>query len=76
VAPLLNCDVEYLGELTTDEKYALLGGATALHNPTRNATASPYGPDTTEAAEPRPTNRPPTAPWSRPVAVRATFTSE
>jgi glycosyltransferase involved in cell wall biosynthesis len=33
VAPLLNSDVEYLGELNTDEKYKLLGGATAMLNP-------------------------------------------
>jgi glycosyltransferase involved in cell wall biosynthesis len=33
VAPLLGSDVEYLGELDTDEKYQLLGGATALLNP-------------------------------------------
>jgi glycosyltransferase involved in cell wall biosynthesis len=33
VAPLLTSDVEYLGELNTDEKYTLLGGATAMLNP-------------------------------------------
>jgi glycosyltransferase involved in cell wall biosynthesis len=33
VAPLLDSDVEYLGELNSTEKYALLGGATALLNP-------------------------------------------
>jgi glycosyltransferase involved in cell wall biosynthesis len=33
VAPLLTSDVEYLGELNTDEKYKLLGGATAMLNP-------------------------------------------
>ncbi|HEY2668854.1 MAG TPA: glycosyltransferase family 4 protein [Rugosimonospora sp.] len=33
VSPLLNSDIEYLGELSTDEKYQLLGGATALLNP-------------------------------------------
>jgi glycosyltransferase involved in cell wall biosynthesis len=33
VAPLLNSEVEYLGELNTEEKYKLLGGATAMLNP-------------------------------------------
>jgi glycosyltransferase involved in cell wall biosynthesis len=33
VAPLLTSDVEYLGELNTDEKYQLLRGASALLNP-------------------------------------------
>ncbi|GIH15824.1 glycosyltransferase family 4 protein [Rugosimonospora africana] len=33
VAPLLGGDVEYVGELAATEKYALLGGATALLNP-------------------------------------------
>jgi glycosyltransferase involved in cell wall biosynthesis len=33
VAPLLTSEVEYLGELNTEEKYRLLGGATALLNP-------------------------------------------
>jgi glycosyltransferase involved in cell wall biosynthesis len=33
VAPLLTSDVQYLGELNTQEKYLLLGGATALLNP-------------------------------------------
>jgi glycosyltransferase involved in cell wall biosynthesis len=33
VAPLLSSDVEYLGELNRDEKYKLLGGATAMLNP-------------------------------------------
>jgi glycosyltransferase involved in cell wall biosynthesis len=33
VSPLLNSDIEYLGELSTDEKYQLLGGAAALLNP-------------------------------------------
>ncbi|GAA5194355.1 glycosyltransferase family 4 protein [Rugosimonospora acidiphila] len=35
VAGLLDSDVEYLGELNSTEKYALLGGATALLNPMR-----------------------------------------
>jgi glycosyltransferase involved in cell wall biosynthesis len=33
VAPLLGPDVEYLGELNTEEKYKLVGSATALLNP-------------------------------------------
>jgi glycosyltransferase involved in cell wall biosynthesis len=33
VAPLLNSDVEYLGELNTAEKYELVGSAIALLNP-------------------------------------------
>lgn len=33
VAPLLNSEVEYLGELNTNEKYQLLGGAIAMLNP-------------------------------------------
>jgi glycosyltransferase involved in cell wall biosynthesis len=33
VAPLLNREVEYLGELNTDEKYQLLGQASVLLNP-------------------------------------------
>ncbi len=33
VAPLLTSEVQYLGELNTQEKYRLLGGATALLNP-------------------------------------------
>jgi glycosyltransferase involved in cell wall biosynthesis len=33
VAPLLDGDVEYVGELTAADKYTLLGGATALLNP-------------------------------------------
>jgi glycosyltransferase involved in cell wall biosynthesis len=33
VAPLLTSDVEYVGELKTEEKYRLLGGATAMLNP-------------------------------------------
>jgi glycosyltransferase involved in cell wall biosynthesis len=33
IEPLLGPDVEYLGELNTAEKYALLGGAVALLNP-------------------------------------------
>ncbi|MDQ1058206.1 glycosyltransferase involved in cell wall biosynthesis [Arthrobacter globiformis] len=33
IAPLLGPDVEYLGELNTQDKYALLGDAVALLNP-------------------------------------------
>ena len=33
ITPLLDSDVEYLGELNTAEKYELLGGAVALLNP-------------------------------------------
>jgi glycosyltransferase involved in cell wall biosynthesis len=33
LAPLLCSDVEYVGELAAHDKYALLGGATALVNP-------------------------------------------
>ena len=33
VAPLLTSEVQYVGELNTEEKYQLLGGATALLNP-------------------------------------------
>ena len=33
IEPLLGPDVEYLGELNTADKYALLGGAVALLNP-------------------------------------------
>jgi len=33
VAPLLNSGVEYLGELNTEEKYELVGKATAMLNP-------------------------------------------
>jgi glycosyltransferase involved in cell wall biosynthesis len=33
VSPLLDPDVQYVGELSTAEKYELLGGATALLNP-------------------------------------------
>jgi glycosyltransferase involved in cell wall biosynthesis len=33
VSPLLNSDIEYLGEVNTEEKYELLGGAVALLNP-------------------------------------------
>ncbi|GAA5197487.1 glycosyltransferase family 4 protein [Rugosimonospora acidiphila] len=33
VSPLLNSDIEYLGEVGTEEKYELLGGACALLNP-------------------------------------------
>lgn len=33
IAPLLGGDVEYLGELNRDEKYALLGSAAAMLNP-------------------------------------------
>jgi glycosyltransferase involved in cell wall biosynthesis len=33
VCPLLNSEIEYLGELNTAEKYELLGGAVALLNP-------------------------------------------
>lgn len=33
VSPLLGPDVEYLGELNTEEKYELLGGACAMLNP-------------------------------------------
>jgi glycosyltransferase involved in cell wall biosynthesis len=33
VSPLLGSDIEYLGELSTTDKYKLLGGATALLNP-------------------------------------------
>jgi glycosyltransferase involved in cell wall biosynthesis len=41
ISPLLNSDVEYLGELTTAEKYELLGGAVALLNPIQ--WAEPFG---------------------------------
>lgn len=41
VAPLLGGDVEYLGELNTDEKYQLLGDATAMLNPIQ--WAEPFG---------------------------------
>jgi len=41
VAPLLNSDVEYLGELNKEEKYDLLCGATAMLNPIQ--WAEPFG---------------------------------
>ncbi len=41
VEPLLGGDVEYLGEVGADEKYALLGGAVCLLNPI--AWAEPFG---------------------------------
>jgi glycosyltransferase involved in cell wall biosynthesis len=41
VAPLLGTDVEYLGELNTEEKYKLLGGAIAMLNPIQ--WAEPFG---------------------------------
>jgi glycosyltransferase involved in cell wall biosynthesis len=41
VAPLLGGDVQYVGELTTAEKYAFLGAATCLVNPI--AWPEPFG---------------------------------
>jgi glycosyltransferase involved in cell wall biosynthesis len=47
VSPLLNSDVEYLGELDTADKYQLLGGAMALLNPMQ--WPEPFGLVMTEA---------------------------
>jgi glycosyltransferase involved in cell wall biosynthesis len=41
VSPLLGGDVEYLGELNTEQKYELVGNATALLNPIQ--WAEPFG---------------------------------
>jgi glycosyltransferase involved in cell wall biosynthesis len=41
IEPLLGPDAEYLGELNTAEKYALLGGAVALLNPIQ--WSEPFG---------------------------------
>lgn len=41
VRPLLSSEHEYLGEITEDEKYELLGGAFAMLNPIR--WAEPFG---------------------------------
>lgn len=47
IVPLLGPDVQYLGELKTADKYALLGGAVALLNPIQ--WPEPFGMVTIEA---------------------------